>query len=211
MLLLALLQIMTGTGDSHAQPAEIGSGALLCTKSAITFRLSLRELWQYQVTWTRSYIVSVLSSLEDVAVVEDKLIKNQEKIGAAIKPYYGGIAGNRLAVLLREHIVIAVEIVRAAKADDTEALKTAQEIGRDNADAIANLLSRANNPRWDKQFVKDKFYAHLEYVTKQVDYRLKTDWGSEIKAYDDGLEHVLLLADILAEGIVEQFPEKFTE
>jgi hypothetical protein len=51
----------------------------------------------------------------------------------------------------------------------------------------------------------------LEFVTAQVDYRLKKDWRSEIKAYDDGLNHVLLLADLLAEGIVEQFPDKFRE
>ena len=55
------------------------------------------------------------------------------------------------------------------------------------------------------------FYTHLEYVTKQVDYRLKRDWHGEIRAYDDGLKHVLLIADMLAEGLVRQFPEKFRE
>jgi len=185
--------------------------SLPSTQSSITLRLALRELWQYQVTWTRSYIVSVLSGLEDVSVVEDKLIKNQEKIGEAIKPYYGGMAGDWLSGLLREHIVIAVEIVRAAKARDVEALKIAQTKGRENADAIANLLGRARNPLWKKQFVKEQFYTHLEYVTKQVNNRLNKNWDSEIKAYDSGLRHVLLLADILAEGIIEQFPDKFKE
>lgn len=213
VMILTLLGVMIMNGDSYPQLVESGTREVLMpsSQSAITFRLTLRELWQYQVTWTRSYIVSVLSNLEDAAVVEDKLIENQEKIGNVIKPYYGGIAGNRLAVLLRKHIVIAVEIVRAAKAKDAEALTNAQKMGRGNADAIANLLSRAKNPLWNKQFVKDKFYMHLEYVTKQVDFRLKRDWSSEVKAYDDGLKHVLLLADILAEGIVEQFPGKFKE
>ncbi len=59
--------------------------------------------------------------------------------------------------------------------------------------------------------MKDTFYVHLEYVTKQVNYRLQKDWSSEIKAYDGGLKHVLLLADLLAEGIIEQFPDKFKE
>ncbi len=181
------------------------------SQSAITFRLALRQLWQYQVTWTRSYIVSVISNLDDVAVVEDKLIKNQEKIGDAIKPYYGGMAGDWLAGLLREHIVIAVEVIRAAKARDVDALKIAQAKGRENADAIANLLGRARNPIWKKQFVKNQFYMHLEFVTKQVNERLNKDWNSEVKAYDDGLRHVLLLADLLAEGIIEQFPDKFKE
>jgi hypothetical protein len=121
------------------------------------------------------------------------------------------MAGNRLAVLLREHIVIAVEIVRAAKAKDTDALPRAQERGRENADAISNLLGRADNPLWDKQSLQHMLYKHLEYVTMQVDYRLKKNWASEISAYDDGLQHVLLLSDMLAEGIVRQFPQSFME
>lgn len=181
------------------------------SQSSIDFRLALRELWQYQVTWTRSYIVSVVSDLDDVAVVEDKLVKNQEKIGNAVKPYYGGMAGNRLAMLLREHIVIATEIIKASKNGSAEELEKAKKKGQDNADEIAALLKRAENPLWDKQTLKDVFYKHLEYVAMQADLRLKKDWPAEIKAYDDGLKHVLLLADLLAEGIVKQFPDKFKE
>jgi len=73
----------------------------------------------------------VLSDLDDVDAVERKLVQNQEQIGNAIKPYYGGMAGNRLAVLLREHIVIAIEIIRAAKAHDAQALAKAQDRGRE--------------------------------------------------------------------------------
>jgi len=71
------------------------------SQSTIDVRLALRELWQYQVTWMRSYIVSALSGLDDVTSVERKLVQNQEQIGNAVKPYYGSMAGDRLAVLLR--------------------------------------------------------------------------------------------------------------
>lgn len=210
VIMLALLGVMTMTDDSYAQLVKNGSEVLMpSSQSAITFRIALRELWQYQVTWTRSYIVSVLSSLQDEALVEKKLVENQEKIGNAVKPYYGGGAGDRLAVLLREHIVIATEIVKASA--NVEELKKAQDKGRENADAIADLLSNARNPYWDKQFIKDTFYKHLEYVTKQADYRLKKEWALEISAYDDGLKHVLMIADLLAEGIVRQFPDQFQE
>src|SRR3989338_5130343 len=206
ILLAVCSVIVLGRISSAQNKTEVLSPS---SQSAIDFRLALRALWQYQVTWTRSYVVSVLSELDDVEPVEHKLVKNQEQIGNTIKPYYGGMAGNRLAVLLREHIVIAVEIVRAVKANDQDALRNVQERGRENADAIANLLARAKNPLWDKPSLTEVFYKHLEYVTMQVDYRLKKDWASEIRAYDDGLQHVLLLADILAKGIVQQFPKKF--
>jgi hypothetical protein len=211
VIVMSLLGVLVMPRDLCAQSAIDQKISLPSSQSAITFRLALRQLWQYQVTWTRSYIVSVLSDLEDVKIVEDKLVQNQEKIGDAVKPYYGGAAGDQLAALLREHIVIAVEIVRAAKAKDAEAMEIAQKKGRDNADAIANLFGMASNPIWNREFVRDTFYKHLEFVTDQVNYRLQKDWNSEIKAYDDGLTHVLLIADMLAQGIIEQFPRQFQE
>lgn len=208
-IFLAIAFVIVLGSSSYAQDKPAAPAP--SSQSAIDFRLSVRALWQYQVTWTRSYIVSVLSGLDDVGPVERKLVKNQEQIGNAIKHYYGGMAGNRLAVLLRQHIVIAIEIVRAAKAQDAGALERAQECGFKNADAISNLLNRAGNPLWDKQYMRQMFYKHLEYVMLQVSCRIKKDWDAEIKAYDDGLQHVLLLSDLLAKGVVQQFPEKFKE
>lgn len=208
-IFLAIAFVIVLGSSSYAQDKPAAPAP--SSQSAIDFRLSVRALWQYQVTWTRSYIVSVLSGLDDVGPVERKLVKNQEQIGNAIKPYYGGMAGNRLAVLLRQHIVIAIEIVRAAKAQDAGALERAQKRGLKNADAISNLLNRAGNPLWDKQYMRQMFYKHLEYVMLQVSCRIKKDWDTEIKAYDDGLQHVLLLSDLLAKGVVQQFPEKFKE
>ena len=211
-VILTLLALMTAVRTLSAQPIENSTKAAMCSsQSAITFRLALRELWQYQVTWMSSYIVSALSDLEDVDIVRNKLIKNQEKIGNVIKPYYGGFAGNRLAALLREHIVVAIEIVQAKKAKNDQALQNAQEKGRKYAERISDLLSRVRSPRWDKQYLKDMFYKHLEYIDMQVDSRIQKDWASEIKAYDDGLAHVLQVSDILAEGVVHQFPDKFKE
>jgi hypothetical protein len=39
----------------------------------------------------------------------------------AIKPYFGDAAGAQLTSLLHDHITIAVEILQAAKAGDTDA------------------------------------------------------------------------------------------
>lgn len=41
--------------------------------------------------WTRSYIVSAIGGLEDQDKVLARLLRNQDEIGNAIKPYYGEV------------------------------------------------------------------------------------------------------------------------
>lgn len=70
-----------------------------CNKAACDLRMSERKLWIDHVTWTRSFIVSDLASLDDKSDVLERLLKNQEDIGNSIKSYYGEEAGNKLTTL----------------------------------------------------------------------------------------------------------------
>ena len=79
-----------------------------------------------------------------------------------------------------------------------------------NADDIAAFLSSAN-PNWSKNDLTDMLYKHLELTTGEVVSRLKKDWQADIDFYDKGHEHMLMFADVLTNGIVKQFPKKFTK
>lgn len=52
-------------------------------------------------------------------------------------------------------------------------------------------------------------YTHLQLITEIVLSCLKGDWKADIAATDKNEIHMIHLADILTEGIVKQFPEKF--
>ncbi len=52
-------------------------------------------------------------------------------------------------------------------------------------------------------------HKHLQFVTDQVVARLNKDWKADIAAYDKGEDHMIEFADILIDGIIKQFPEKF--
>jgi hypothetical protein len=52
-------------------------------------------------------------------------------------------------------------------------------------------------------------YKHLEFTTEEVVARIKKDWAANIDAYDKGHTHILMFADVLASGIVTQYPDKF--
>ncbi len=170
-------------------------------------RTTMRKLWEDHITYTRNYIVSALADLPDTDAVAGRLLKNQDEIGAAIVPYYGADVGKKLTALLRDHIVIATEVVKAAKANSKD-LSAAQAKWSANGRDIAAFLSAAN-PNWPKAALEADLQKHLELTTGEVVARLKNDWAGDIKAYDDGHAHMLMFADTLSAGIAKQFPEKF--
>jgi hypothetical protein len=173
-------------------------------------RFAMRKLWEDHITWTRMYIVSALAGLPDAGKVAERLLQNQDDLGNAVKPYYGEDAGKKLAQLLREHIMIATEVVKAAQAGIAVDLTKAQAKWTANGDEIAAFLSGAN-PNWPKAVLSDMLHKHLAYTTDEVVCRLKKDWAGDIAAYDKGHVHMLMFADALTTGIMKQFPEKFAK
>jgi hypothetical protein len=204
---LALLGLMLAPRAPAVAAEKAAAATTAPTMSATDLRNGMRKLWLDHTTYTRSYIVSAIAPLPDLATVTQRLLRNQDDIGAAVKPIYGEEAGKKLAALLRDHILVAADIVKAAKANDTKAVDAGQKKWRGNADDLATFLSGAN-PNWKKPALTDMLYKHLDFVTAQVVARIKQDWPADIKAYDTGNEHMLMFADMLSEGIIKQNPKK---
>lgn len=189
----------TETSMHSATPAGMSKG---------TLKADMRMLWEEHLVYTRNYIISALAGLEDADAVAGRLLKNQDDIGNAIKPFYGEEAGKKLSTLLREHIMIAADVVKAAKVGNEADLTKAQAKWTANADEISAFLCGAN-PHWVKKDVTDMLHKHLEYTTGEVVSRLKKDWAADIAYYDKGHMHMLMFADVLTMGIEKQFPDKF--
>jgi hypothetical protein len=168
----------------------------------------MQELWIEHAWWTRSFIVSNLAGLEDQEAVLNRLLKNQVDIGNIVKPYYGEEAGTKLTALLREHILIAGNIIEAAKKGDQANLANFNTEWNRNASEIVSFLTAAN-PHWNKKELTDMFQLHLKLTTDEVVARLNKNWTGDIKAADLNEEHLIHMADFLTEGIVKQFPNKF--
>lgn len=175
------------------------------TMSAIDLRNSMRKLWTDHTTYTRAYIVSAVAGLPDLGTVTQRLLRNQDDIGSAIKPIYGEEAGKKLAALLRDHILIAADITKAAKANDSKGVDAGEKKWKANADDIAAFLAGAN-PNWKKPMLTDMLHKHLDFVTQQVVSRIKADWPADIQAYDAGYAHMMMFADMLTDGIIKQKP-----
>jgi hypothetical protein len=189
----------TNTSTSYAPSDRI---------DPVAFHADMRKLWEDHITWTRLYLVSAIAGLPDLDATAARLLQNQDDIGHAVATFYGKDAGDRLAALLRDHIGIAGDLVAAAKAGDNTAVSTQRDRWNRNADDIAAFLASAN-PAWPEATLRVMMRAHLNQTLAEATARLKGDWKADVAAYDRIHLHILDMADALADGIVEQFPQRF--
>ena len=178
------------------------------TQENYSLRAGLRRLWTDHVVWTRAYVVAAVADAQDADTAAQRLLKNQEDIGAAVVPFYGKDAGAALTDLLKQHIMIAVELIAAAKAGDTTRFEEQDALWTKNAEQIAELLSGAN-PNWVKDDVVDILGIHLKLTKEEAVARLEGNWEADVEAFDQILTEILTLSDVLADGIVKQFPDRF--
>lgn len=175
-----------------------------------TFSLAraMQRLWIDHVVWTRQYVVAAVDDRPEAEVAATRLLKNQDDIGNAIVPFYGKKAGKQLAELLKQHILIAVDLVAAAKAGDDRTFRTHDRRWNRNAQDIATLLAGAN-PYLTKRDVVDILYLHLSLTKDEAVARLKKDFKKDAQIFDQIVTEILTLSDALAHAIVKQFPQKF--
>jgi hypothetical protein len=177
--------------------------------AAVSLKLALRRLWSDHVIWTREYVIAAVAGTPDASAAAGRLLKNQEDIGGAVVPVYGADAGRALTDLLKQHILIAVDLVAAAKAGDNVKFAENDRKWTENAEQIAGLLSGANPQNWSRADVTDLLMQHLNLTKSEVVARLQGDWEADVAAFDQIFTEILTLSDVLADGIVKQFPDRF--
>jgi len=179
------------------------------TARQVAFHDGMRVLWTDHVVWTRLAIVTFADGSAGFDATAARLLRNQNDIGDAIKPYYGTATGDRLTALLHEHIAIAVELLQAAKAGDTAAFEAARVRWYANSDQIADFLSSKNPRWWPKATLRAAMRTHLDQTLAEAAHELGADYAASVADYAAIQAHILEMADLLSSGIIRQFPHRF--
>lgn len=207
---LALLVVTPGVTAQQTESSVMNNttAPLIYSQEEFELRTTMDSLWTEHVVWTRMYIISSLEDAPDTNATAERLLSNQEEIGDAIKPFYGEEAGDNLTALLKEHILIAVDIIEAVKAENTSQVEADSARWNQNADDIAAFLAD-KNPYFEESAIRDALYMHLAMTNDEVVARVNGNYTADIEAYDEIYDQILVLSDTLSNGIVQQFPERF--
>ena len=177
--------------------------------SRTEFHDAMRKLWEDHVTWTRLYIVEAAAGAPSTQLTAQRLLDNQRDIGNAVADFYGRDNADKLTSLLRDHILLAAELVTAAKAGDQAKVASAKTRWCDNANQIAAFLNGANPKYWALPALQSAMKTHLDQTLDEATHQLQGKYADGIKDYDAIVNHILMMADLLTNGIVAQFPAKF--
>jgi hypothetical protein len=192
---------------NHAPRHHHATRAL--TQKQLALHDGMRRLWEDHITWTRLAIMSLTTSSPDTEATVGRLLQNQTDIGNAVKPFYGRKAGNELTKQLRSHILIAAEVIAAAKAGDSAKLADAQARWAKNGDDIAAVLASVNPRYWKLGAMKAELRMHLKLTTDEAVARLQGNWNADVAAYEKVHTHMLHFSDVLSDGLMKQFPRRF--
>jgi hypothetical protein len=212
--LVAAIVLLAGTAVAYAGSTTNvqGPDADAGRASREAFRAQMRVLWQDHVVWTRQYIVSAATEeadLPDIIPTADRLFANQREIGNAVAAFYGDAAGDALTALLDDHIAIAAEAIGEAKAEDEAGLQNALDRWYANADDIAAFLAAANPDSWPLAMMRAHMRDHLDLTLREAVARLDGQYADDIAAYDLIRTQIAEMADMLADGIIADFPGRF--
>ncbi|MEL7647493.1 MAG: acetylglutamate kinase [Sedimentibacter sp.] len=164
---------------------------------------AFRKLWEQHGLWTRSFIVSTAADLPDLEYVTARLLRNPSDFVFVLEPFYGEAAGS-FEQLLREHLLIAANLLNHAKNNDAEGYNEARIAWYSNADEIAALLASLN-PYWSYSQWRNMLHHHLRLVEEEATLRLLGKYKEDVELYDTIEEQALEMADTMSGGIIRQF------
>ncbi|WML38346.1 LysM peptidoglycan-binding domain-containing protein [Neobacillus sp. OS1-2] len=190
-----------------SQSTKCGAGCV--SKEEMELRIFMRVLWEEHVAWTRMAIISLNFKLPDIDFVIKRLLRNATDMGNAFKTYYGEQVGVEFAALIKDHLVIAAELVKAAVAGNNNTAAAAEKRWFQNAADIAVFMNRINPLNWPRDAVNEMMNHHLQLTKLEAICMIIKNFEADVAVYDQIEKQARGMADTFSDGITKQFPNQF--
>lgn len=172
--------------------------------AAVNLRECFRLLWEQHVYWTRMTIISIAADSPDLVPTSKRLLRNASDFAQVFCKFYGNRAASKFKELLTDHLVIAAEIVTAAKEGNTKGATGAERRWYKNGDEIICFLNHINS-YWPCEYMREMWFEHLALTKSEAVARLNHDYTKDIAIFDQVEKQALMMADDFSTGIINQF------
>lgn len=174
------------------------------SQEEVCLRDCFRLLWSQHVYWTRMVIMGIVFDLPDLKATTERLLRNAPDFGRVFRRFYGNEVGAEFCRLLKDHLVIAAELVTAAKAGNSAAAADAEKRWYENADQIICFLNHINH-YWSIKCMRAMWYEHLALTKEEAVTMINKKYCRSIDTFNKIEKEALMMADEFSNGIICQF------
>ena len=211
--MLVLAERHWHAGEHATEVAQHGTDAVARTAEPTKVNetsAALRDLWVGHIFWVRNVVVATFGGNQPAATVaEREVVANARRIAAAIEPYYGKDASEKLFGLLAGHYGAVKQYLEATVAGSKDEQDAAYRSLSGNASEIATFLSGAN-PHLPYDTLNGLLLAHGGHHVQQIQQVQGKAHDQEAQTWDAMTRHMYVIADALAGAIAKQFPKQFS-
>ena len=162
------------------------------------------RLWIEHVLWTRMFLISTTFNLPDLTFVTQRLLQNPVDFARVLQPLYGKQTAMQFKQLLADHLLIASQLVNAAKAGDNLEADKQRKLWYKNAEEIAQFLASIN-PFWKEYTWRELLFDHLRMTEDEAVFLLTGKYENSIKVYDAIQSEAIEMANVMTNGMIRQF------
>ena len=206
---IAVIALVAATSRPFPPSPARTSNLHVSRTSSLAYHDLWRTLWEDHITWTRMVIVGILDGLPGTNTYLARLLQNYEDMEDALQPYYGDGA-EELGDLIKDHLVIAAELLNAAKAGNTTAFENARIRWYQNGKEIADSMAELNPKYWPVSESESMWKEHLDATLNEAVKHLTNDFAGDVAAYDEVHRLAIEMADFFSGGVMRQFPQRFS-
>ncbi len=176
--------------------------------SAVEFHDLWRALWEDHVWYTREAIIDILTQSPSTNATIDRLIMVANETREMMRPFYGDQVDDFYPELVG-HFAIAAQIVAGAR--DGANVTGLINDWFDNARNMTILMNRMNPNFWGISEVNAMWNEHLNLTIQETLQYLMGQYAESIATFDLIEAQGLEMADMFSNGIMCQFPDRFTD
>ena len=169
---------------------------------------NIRLLWSQHANWTGAAVTSIILKTPNEEYVVNRLLRNPKDFEVALTPFYGKVCAHHFNALLTEHLQLAAQLIKAIMAGEPCEARQLKKQWYANADEISMFLGSIN-PYWSADEWRAMFYIHLGYIMDEVHHLINKEYQKAIEVQDRLELEALEMGDMMARGILMQFPYMF--
>lgn len=167
----------------------------------------MRQAWSQHNFWDTMFMISLFNSLGNLDAVQQRLIQTPGDIAAVFEQFYAQPTVNQLRQLLTNHVQLAGELTTAMKNQNTEQAAQLSTQLNQNADQIARLLASVNS-HYSYDELRRMLRRHLDLMRDTMTTELNGEHEDAVQLINENENTLQELADILTEGLLQQFYQR---